>query len=268
MELALVVPVFIALLLGAAEFARLAYAGIEVSNAARAGVAYGSQSSTTAADISWNADGGDQRRSECYRTERDGNRVLGLLRLHCSVHAIFVAAHLHWYRQSRSQLCSGDDHRNGKSTDPCSRASDYIHTARAGNYEGAIAEELLEHTGDARDDKTIYRPDVRPLARECKLRAPDSETTRRARREAGGTLVEFALSATILLTLVFGVMAMCMALYIYHFVSDAAREGARYAMVRGSSCSTYGKFTSDCPLSTTAVQARFRRTYAASIFPE
>jgi Flp pilus assembly protein TadG len=50
-ELALVVPIFSTLLLGAAEFARLAYAGIEVSNAARAGVAYGSQSSTTASDI-------------------------------------------------------------------------------------------------------------------------------------------------------------------------------------------------------------------------
>jgi Flp pilus assembly protein TadG len=50
-ELALVIPVFVALLLGAAEFARLAYASIEVSNAARAGVAYGSQSTTTASDI-------------------------------------------------------------------------------------------------------------------------------------------------------------------------------------------------------------------------
>jgi Flp pilus assembly protein TadG len=50
-ELALVVPVFIALLLGAAELARLAYASIEVSNAARAGVAYGSQSSSTASDL-------------------------------------------------------------------------------------------------------------------------------------------------------------------------------------------------------------------------
>jgi Flp pilus assembly protein TadG len=50
-ELALVAPIFIALLLGAAEFATLEYAGIETSNAARAGVAYGSQSATTAADI-------------------------------------------------------------------------------------------------------------------------------------------------------------------------------------------------------------------------
>ena len=50
-ELALVLPIFTSLILGAAEFARLAYAGIEVSNAARAGVAYGSQSSATASDF-------------------------------------------------------------------------------------------------------------------------------------------------------------------------------------------------------------------------
>lgn len=91
-----------------------------------------------------------------------------------------------------------------------------------------------------------------PWPRECKLDVRDSETIRRARSEAGGTLVEFTLSAVVLTTLVFGVIATCTALYIYHFVADAAREGARYAMVRGSSCATYGSFASDCPLSTTA----------------
>ena len=50
-ELALMVPLFTLLLLGATEFGTLAYDGIEVSNAARAGVAYGSQSSATAADL-------------------------------------------------------------------------------------------------------------------------------------------------------------------------------------------------------------------------
>ncbi len=49
-ELALTLPIFVLLLVGAAEFARLAYAGIEISNAARAGVAYGAQSHTTASD--------------------------------------------------------------------------------------------------------------------------------------------------------------------------------------------------------------------------
>lgn len=50
-ELCLVVPVFAVLLVGAAEFARVEYAGIEVSNAALAGVQYGSQSADAAADL-------------------------------------------------------------------------------------------------------------------------------------------------------------------------------------------------------------------------
>jgi Flp pilus assembly protein TadG len=49
-ELALVFPIFILLLVGAVEVGRLAYASIEVSNAARAGVSYAAQTSATAAD--------------------------------------------------------------------------------------------------------------------------------------------------------------------------------------------------------------------------
>jgi Flp pilus assembly protein TadG len=49
-ELALILPIFILLLVGIAEIGRLAYASIEVSNAARAGVAYAAQNHTTAQD--------------------------------------------------------------------------------------------------------------------------------------------------------------------------------------------------------------------------
>ena len=49
-ELALLVPIFTALLIGSSEFAILTYDSLEVTSAARAGVAYGSQSSATAAD--------------------------------------------------------------------------------------------------------------------------------------------------------------------------------------------------------------------------
>jgi Flp pilus assembly protein TadG len=51
-EIALLAPVFVAVLLGATEFAILAYQAIEVSDAARAGVAYGSQSTSTASNSS------------------------------------------------------------------------------------------------------------------------------------------------------------------------------------------------------------------------
>jgi Flp pilus assembly protein TadG len=59
---------------------------------------------------------------------------------------------------------------------------------------------------------------------------------RRVSGENGAAIVEFALSAAILLSLVFGIMGLSMALYSYHFISNAAREGTRYAIVRGSAC--------------------------------
>jgi Flp pilus assembly protein TadG len=49
-EVAVGISICIALLLGAAECGRLAYAGIEVSNAAHTGAEYGAQSRTYAAD--------------------------------------------------------------------------------------------------------------------------------------------------------------------------------------------------------------------------
>jgi len=49
-----------------------------------------------------------------------------------------------------------------------------------------------------------------------------------------------ALSIGILLTFIFGIMEVCLAAYTYHFISEAAREATRYAIVRGAS------FTTDC----------------------
>ncbi len=60
--------------------------------------------------------------------------------------------------------------------------------------------------------------------------------------ERGSELVEFALAALLLLMVMFGIFDFCRAMYSYYFVTYAAQEGARYAMVRGSgwsgSCST------------------------------
>ncbi len=49
-ETALLLPLLITVLIGAAEMARVAYAAIEVANAARAGAQYGAQSGYTAQD--------------------------------------------------------------------------------------------------------------------------------------------------------------------------------------------------------------------------
>ena len=56
------------------------------------------------------------------------------------------------------------------------------------------------------------------------------------RGETGATLVETALSATILLGVLIGMMWAFLALYGYHYAAYAAREGSRWAMVRGSQC--------------------------------
>jgi Flp pilus assembly protein TadG len=54
--------------------------------------------------------------------------------------------------------------------------------------------------------------------------------------EDGGSMVESALVFPILLTLLFCFMETCLAFYSYEMISEAAREGTRYAMVHGASC--------------------------------
>jgi Flp pilus assembly protein TadG len=59
-----------------------------------------------------------------------------------------------------------------------------------------------------------------------------------AKGEEGSSLIEMALSYSILFTLLFCVMEICLAFYSQHMISEAARGGARYAMVHGASCTT------------------------------
>ena len=55
-------------------------------------------------------------------------------------------------------------------------------------------------------------------------------------RERGGTLPETVLVMAVLLAVMFGIIDFGRALYTYSFVANAAREGARWAIVRGSKC--------------------------------
>ena len=58
------------------------------------------------------------------------------------------------------------------------------------------------------------------------------------RKDSGSSLVEMAVVFPILGAMLFGIIQFSMALYTYDFLSDAAREGARWAIVRGGQCST------------------------------
>ena len=49
-------------------------------------------------------------------------------------------------------------------------------------------------------------------------------------------MIEFALSVTVLLTLLFGIIDIGRALYAYDWLYNGARQATRWAMVRGAFC--------------------------------
>ena len=57
----------------------------------------------------------------------------------------------------------------------------------------------------------------------------------RRRNQRGSNLVETALCLTVFLMILFGIIDFSRAIFAYNFVSHAARQGARYAVVRGQS---------------------------------
>jgi len=74
-----------------------------------------------------------------------------------------------------------------------------------------------------------------------------------AHAERGSALVEFAIASTVALTMIFGIVDFGRGLYTFHLVSNAARAGSRYAIVRGSACAVAG-----CPATSDQIQTYVR----------
>jgi Flp pilus assembly protein TadG len=78
-----------------------------------------------------------------------------------------------------------------------------------------------------------------------------------AKNEHGSAILETALSLMVFLSFLFGVMQAGLALYSYNYIAEAAREGARYAIVRGATwgtpCASYT--SSDCTATPAHVQS-------------
>jgi hypothetical protein len=55
--------------------------------------------------------------------------------------------------------------------------------------------------------------------------------------QRGSAILEFAYTMVIAFVLIFAMIDFARALYSYHFISEAAREGTRFASVRGALCS-------------------------------
>lgn len=69
-------------------------------------------------------------------------------------------------------------------------------------------------------------------------------TKRIAQPEEGSAAIEFAAAAMVFFMTLIGLLKICLAVYTYHYVAEAAREGTRWAIVRGSACRG---FASQCP---------------------
>src|SRR2546425_8611369 len=52
--------------------------------------------------------------------------------------------------------------------------------------------------------------------------------------QRGATLVEFAIAATVFLTVMFAVLEFGRALWVHNALTDAARRGARYAVIHAA----------------------------------
>ena len=72
-------------------------------------------------------------------------------------------------------------------------------------------------------------------------------------RQRGATLVEYAFVLILFLTVIFGIGGFGHALFVYHFLNQAAKEATRYAAVRGSTCYT-GDKTCTAAFNTSGVQ--------------
>ncbi len=68
----------------------------------------------------------------------------------------------------------------------------------------------------------------------------------------GQAFFEVLVSLIVFITMLLAVIQMGLAAYSYHFISEAAREGARWAMVRGSACTS---FSSACPATAAQIQS-------------
>jgi Flp pilus assembly protein TadG len=85
-------------------------------------------------------------------------------------------------------------------------------------------------------------------------------------QDSGATIVEMAISLSVLLAMIFGIVEMCFAMYTYTAVDQAAREAARYAIVRGSnSCRVLSTFP-NCNLNPTTTGNPLQ-TYVRALYP-
>lgn len=78
---------------------------------------------------------------------------------------------------------------------------------------------------------------------------------KRIASEEGSSLVEFALSSSLLFVMLFGIIDFSFAYYSYNFTAEAAKETARYLSVRGSNSCASNANLANCNYSNTDISS-------------
>ena len=114
-----------------------------------------------------------------------------------------------------------------------------------------------------RESQGIFRDRLAAFAARCGRKTAKGHGN--PGNEEGATLVEMALASILMLAMLFGIIEISIALYSYHFVSEAAREVTRYAVVRGSnSCVSSLNAMQPCNIGPTS-SGNLLQTYAQSL---
>lgn len=86
------------------------------------------------------------------------------------------------------------------------------------------------------------------------MKIPGYKALRRLlHEERGDSLVAFALTSSLLFMFMVGLTQMCLAFYTWEWISELAREGTRYAIVRGATCETAAG--ASCEASASSIQS-------------
>ena len=76
--------------------------------------------------------------------------------------------------------------------------------------------------------------------------------------DEGSAIVEMALASMIFLAMLIGAFQSMLALYTFNYVSDAARQASRYAIVRGSTSCTNTPSLSNCNATGDQIQSHVK----------
>ena len=136
-ELAFCLPIFLLLILGAAEISNLAWASVQINNAAHAGAAYGSRSRTNATDTD-DIQIAAQNEAPKFITDHPSQvtstqacSCVGTMAPRVPSRAIRMLCPMRLPEHHR-RLCSGQRQRTSPSAHPLSRLTRLVHRPRAG----------------------------------------------------------------------------------------------------------------------------------------